>query len=141
MTLKGFLMHYCLYFCKQQHITIAFLFFACYSAQVVVPDELKFPAACCVGIACQASLSIFNPSERWQQVAISIVNLSIDGEKVRTLIAHLISYLSRLLVIVKSVAIHVNFNTENCLQSLSLYSQCSATIILINYRNQTCLSD
>ncbi|MCJ8728567.1 hypothetical protein PDJAM_G00005970 [Pangasius djambal] len=53
--------------------------------QVVVPDELKFPGACCVGIACQTSLSIFNPSERWQQVAISIVNLSIDGAKVDSL--------------------------------------------------------
>ncbi|XP_017329785.2 centrosomal protein of 192 kDa isoform X1 [Ictalurus punctatus] len=53
--------------------------------QVVVPDELKFPGACCVGIACQTSLSIFNPSERWQQVAISIVNLSIDGVKVDSL--------------------------------------------------------
>ncbi|KAI4871290.1 hypothetical protein NFI96_019814 [Prochilodus magdalenae] len=49
--------------------------------QVVVPDELKFPSSCCVGIACQTSLSIFNPSERWQQVAISVVNLSIDGQK------------------------------------------------------------
>ncbi|XP_076844541.1 centrosomal protein of 192 kDa [Brachyhypopomus gauderio] len=55
------------------------------TSQVVVPDELKFPTACCVGIACQTSLSIFNPSERWQQVAISIVNLSIDGEKVDSL--------------------------------------------------------
>uniref|UniRef100_A0A8B9KIB4 Centrosomal protein 192 n=1 Tax=Astyanax mexicanus TaxID=7994 RepID=A0A8B9KIB4_ASTMX len=55
------------------------------SAQVVVPDELKFPNSCCVGIACQTSLSIFNPSERWQQVAISIVNLSIDGHKVDSL--------------------------------------------------------
>ncbi|XP_037393064.1 centrosomal protein of 192 kDa [Pygocentrus nattereri] len=53
--------------------------------QVVVPDELKFPSSCCVGIACQTSLSIFNPSERWQQVAISIVNLSIDGQKVDSL--------------------------------------------------------
>ncbi|KAI5618124.1 centrosomal protein of 192 kDa isoform X2, partial [Silurus asotus] len=53
--------------------------------RVVVPDELKFPGACCVGIACQTSLSIFNPSERWQQVAISVVNLSIDGEKVDSL--------------------------------------------------------
>ncbi|XP_066539103.1 centrosomal protein of 192 kDa [Hoplias malabaricus] len=49
--------------------------------QVVVPEELKFPSACCVGIACQTSLSIFNPSERWQQVAISVINLSIDGQK------------------------------------------------------------
>ncbi|XP_027005077.2 centrosomal protein of 192 kDa isoform X2 [Tachysurus fulvidraco] len=53
--------------------------------QVVVPDELKFPGACCVGIACQTTLSIFNPSERWQQVAINIVNLSIDGVKVDSL--------------------------------------------------------
>ncbi|XP_007250498.3 centrosomal protein of 192 kDa isoform X2 [Astyanax mexicanus] len=55
------------------------------TTQVVVPDELKFPNSCCVGIACQTSLSIFNPSERWQQVAISIVNLSIDGHKVDSL--------------------------------------------------------
>ncbi|KAF5896116.1 centrosomal protein, partial [Clarias magur] len=55
-------------------------------SQVIVPDELKFPGACCVGIVCQTSLSIFNPSERWQQVAISIVNLSIDGEKVDSLL-------------------------------------------------------
>ncbi|XP_030637553.1 centrosomal protein of 192 kDa [Chanos chanos] len=52
--------------------------------QVVVPEELKFPSACCVGIASQTSLSIFNPSERWQQVAINVTSLSIDGEKVDT---------------------------------------------------------
>uniref|UniRef100_A0A8B9KK80 Centrosomal protein 192 n=1 Tax=Astyanax mexicanus TaxID=7994 RepID=A0A8B9KK80_ASTMX len=55
------------------------------TSKLVVPDELKFPNSCCVGIACQTSLSIFNPSERWQQVAISIVNLSIDGHKVDSL--------------------------------------------------------
>uniref|UniRef100_A0A672PXX5 Centrosomal protein 192 n=1 Tax=Sinocyclocheilus grahami TaxID=75366 RepID=A0A672PXX5_SINGR len=51
------------------------------SAQVMVPNELKFPSSCCVGIASQTSLNIFNPSERWQQVSISITSLSIDGEK------------------------------------------------------------
>lgn len=50
--------------------------------QVVVPEELRFPNACCVGIASQTSLSLFNPSERWQQVSITIIGLSIDGEKV-----------------------------------------------------------
>ncbi|XP_061632219.1 centrosomal protein of 192 kDa isoform X9 [Phyllopteryx taeniolatus] len=50
--------------------------------QVVVPEELQFPHACCVGIASQTSLSIFNPSERWQQVSITVTSLSIDGEKV-----------------------------------------------------------
>uniref|UniRef100_A0A671P7N9 Centrosomal protein of 192 kDa-like n=1 Tax=Sinocyclocheilus anshuiensis TaxID=1608454 RepID=A0A671P7N9_9TELE len=53
------------------------------SAQVMVPNELKFPSSCCVGIASQTSLNIFNPSERWQQVSISITSLSIDGEKVQ----------------------------------------------------------
>lgn len=53
--------------------------------QVVVPNELKFPSSCCVGIASQTSLNIFNPSERWQQVSISITSLSIDGEKVESL--------------------------------------------------------
>ncbi|XP_051577285.1 centrosomal protein of 192 kDa-like isoform X2 [Myxocyprinus asiaticus] len=53
--------------------------------QVIVPSELKFPSSCCVGIASQTSLNIFNPSERWQQVSISITSLSIDGEKVESL--------------------------------------------------------
>lgn len=53
------------------------------AAQVVVPEELRFPHSCCVGIASQTSLSIFNPSERWQQVAITVTSLAIDGEKVR----------------------------------------------------------
>uniref|UniRef100_A0A8C6NQH0 Centrosomal protein 192kDa n=1 Tax=Nothobranchius furzeri TaxID=105023 RepID=A0A8C6NQH0_NOTFU len=52
------------------------------SGQVVVPEELRFPHACCVGIASQTSLSLFNPSERWQQVSITVVSLAIDGEKV-----------------------------------------------------------
>ncbi|XP_057689768.1 centrosomal protein of 192 kDa isoform X3 [Corythoichthys intestinalis] len=51
--------------------------------QVVVPEELQFPHACCVGIASQTSLSIFNPSERWQQVSITVASLSIDGEKLQ----------------------------------------------------------
>lgn len=52
------------------------------SGQVVVPEELRFPHNCCVGIASQTSLSLFNPSERWQQVSITVTNLAIDGEKV-----------------------------------------------------------
>lgn len=50
--------------------------------QVAVPEELRFPNACCVGIASQTSLSLYNPSERWQQVSITLTSLSIDGEKV-----------------------------------------------------------
>ncbi|XP_070691086.1 centrosomal protein of 192 kDa isoform X2 [Pempheris klunzingeri] len=53
--------------------------------QVVVPEELRFPHACCVGIASQTSLSLFNPSERWQQVSITVSSLAIDGEKVDSL--------------------------------------------------------
>ncbi|XP_056618795.1 centrosomal protein of 192 kDa isoform X1 [Triplophysa dalaica] len=59
--------------------------FADLRTQVVVPNELKFPSSCCVGIASQTSLNIFNPSERWQQVSISVTSLSIDGEKVVSL--------------------------------------------------------
>ncbi|XP_037836225.1 centrosomal protein of 192 kDa isoform X2 [Kryptolebias marmoratus] len=55
------------------------------SDQVVVPEELRFPHACCVGIASQTSLSLFNPSERWQQVSITVTGLAIDGEKVDSL--------------------------------------------------------
>ncbi|KAM8869260.1 centrosomal protein of 192 kDa isoform 2-T6 [Spinachia spinachia] len=53
--------------------------------QVVVPEELRFPHTCCVGIASQTSLSLFNPSERWQQVSITVTSLAIDGEKVDSL--------------------------------------------------------
>ncbi|CAG05026.1 unnamed protein product [Tetraodon nigroviridis] len=53
------------------------------ACQVVVPEELRFPHACCVGIASQTSLSLFNPSERWQQVSVTVTSLAIDGEKVR----------------------------------------------------------
>lgn len=52
------------------------------SGQVVVPEELRFPQACCVGIASQTSLSLFNPSERWQQVSITVTSMAVDGEKV-----------------------------------------------------------
>ncbi|XP_029603698.1 centrosomal protein of 192 kDa isoform X4 [Salmo trutta] len=51
------------------------------TAQVVIPEELRFPHACCVGISSQTSLGIFNPSERWQQVSITVTSLAIDGEK------------------------------------------------------------
>ncbi|CAN9514042.1 unnamed protein product [Ophioblennius macclurei] len=50
--------------------------------QVVVPEELCFPHACCVGIASQTTLSLFNPCDRWQQVSITVSNLTVDGEKV-----------------------------------------------------------
>uniref|UniRef100_A0A8C8RB64 Centrosomal protein 192 n=1 Tax=Pelusios castaneus TaxID=367368 RepID=A0A8C8RB64_9SAUR len=48
---------------------------------VRVPEELKFPNACCVGIASQTNLGIFNPTERWLQVSIGIVSISVNGEK------------------------------------------------------------
>ncbi|KAA8591956.1 hypothetical protein FQN60_017330 [Etheostoma spectabile] len=55
-------------------------------SQVVVPEELRFPHNCCVGIASQTSLSLFNPSERWQQVSITVTNLAIDGAKVDSML-------------------------------------------------------
>ncbi|XP_014793902.1 PREDICTED: centrosomal protein of 192 kDa [Calidris pugnax] len=48
---------------------------------VKVPEELKFPNACCVGIASQTVLSIFNPTERWLHVSIGILSVSVNGEK------------------------------------------------------------
>ncbi|NWX87377.1 CE192 protein, partial [Nothoprocta pentlandii] len=48
---------------------------------VKVPEELKFPHACCVGIASQTTLSIFNPTERWLQASIGIISISVNGEK------------------------------------------------------------
>ncbi|XP_068788214.1 centrosomal protein of 192 kDa isoform X2 [Struthio camelus] len=48
---------------------------------VKVPEELKFPNACCVGIASQTTLSILNPAERWLQVSIGIISISVNGEK------------------------------------------------------------
>ncbi|EMP32037.1 hypothetical protein UY3_10824, partial [Chelonia mydas] len=51
------------------------------TGHVRVPEELKFPNACCVGIASQTNLGIFNPTERWLQVSIGIFSISINGEK------------------------------------------------------------
>ncbi|XP_064006338.1 centrosomal protein of 192 kDa isoform X2 [Pogoniulus pusillus] len=48
---------------------------------VKVPEELKFPNACCVGIASQTVLSIFNPTKQWLQVSIGILSVSLNGEK------------------------------------------------------------
>ncbi|KAM6445412.1 centrosomal protein of 192 kDa [Rhynochetos jubatus] len=48
---------------------------------VKVPEELKLPNACCVGIASQTVLSIFNPTERWLQVNVGILSVSVNGEK------------------------------------------------------------
>lgn len=50
---------------------------------IKVPEELKFPNACCVGIASQTVLSIYNPTDRWLQVSVGILSVSINGEKVR----------------------------------------------------------
>lgn len=68
---------------EKQHFTVSAIPTSLsFSGQVVVPEELRFPHACCVGIASQTSLSLFNPSERWQQVSITVTSLAIDGEKV-----------------------------------------------------------
>ncbi|XP_068093232.1 LOW QUALITY PROTEIN: centrosomal protein of 192 kDa [Hyperolius riggenbachi] len=50
--------------------------------QVLVPEEVTFPSACCVGIASQTSLNIFNPNERWMQVNISVLSIAINGDKI-----------------------------------------------------------
>nr|XP_048275455.1 centrosomal protein of 192 kDa isoform X2 [Myodes glareolus] len=47
-----------------------------------VPEELRFPHACCVGIASQTLLSVLNPTDRWLQVSIRVLNICVNGEKV-----------------------------------------------------------
>nr|XP_042120200.1 centrosomal protein of 192 kDa isoform X4 [Peromyscus maniculatus bairdii] len=47
-----------------------------------VPEELRFPHACCVGIASQTLLSVLNPTDRWLQVSIRVLSICVDGEKV-----------------------------------------------------------
>lgn len=49
---------------------------------VRVPEEVKFPHACCVGIASQTHLSVLNPTTRWLQVSIGVLSVSVNGEKV-----------------------------------------------------------
>ncbi|XP_041255152.1 centrosomal protein of 192 kDa-like [Onychostruthus taczanowskii] len=49
---------------------------------IKVPEELKFPNACCVGIASQTVLSVYNPTDRWLQVNIGILSVSVNGVKV-----------------------------------------------------------
>ncbi|XP_036100846.1 centrosomal protein of 192 kDa isoform X9 [Molossus molossus] len=53
-----------------------------YKGNVRVPEELKFPHACCVGIASQTQLSVLNPTTRWLQVSIGVLSVSVNGEKV-----------------------------------------------------------
>ncbi|XP_060056607.1 centrosomal protein of 192 kDa isoform X3 [Erinaceus europaeus] len=50
--------------------------------KVRVPEELKFPHACCVGIASQTHLSVLNPTDRWLQVSVGVLSITINGEKV-----------------------------------------------------------
>ncbi|CAH2284707.1 Hypothetical predicted protein [Pelobates cultripes] len=52
--------------------------------QVLVPEELTFPSACCVGIASQSSLNVFNPNDRWMQVHFAIQSIAVNGEKIDT---------------------------------------------------------
>ncbi|XP_050013804.1 centrosomal protein of 192 kDa isoform X3 [Alexandromys fortis] len=47
-----------------------------------VPEELRFPHACCVGIASQTLLSVLNPTDRWLQVSIRVLSICVNGEKV-----------------------------------------------------------
>ncbi|XP_040597591.1 centrosomal protein of 192 kDa isoform X3 [Mesocricetus auratus] len=47
-----------------------------------VPEELRFPHACCVGIASQTLLSVLNPTDRWLQVNIRVLSICVNGEKV-----------------------------------------------------------
>nr|XP_010333901.2 centrosomal protein of 192 kDa isoform X2 [Saimiri boliviensis boliviensis] len=49
---------------------------------VRVPEELKLPHACCVGIASQTLLSVLNPTDRWLQVSIGVLSICVNGEKV-----------------------------------------------------------
>uniref|UniRef100_A0A8C6XS95 Centrosomal protein 192 n=1 Tax=Naja naja TaxID=35670 RepID=A0A8C6XS95_NAJNA len=49
--------------------------------RVKVPEEVKFPNSCCVGLTSYAVLNIFNPSERWLQVNIGLLSIMLDGEK------------------------------------------------------------
>lgn len=58
------------------------LSFFLFQVQVLVPEEVTFRSACCVGIASQTSLNLFNPNERWMQVNIAVISLAINGEKV-----------------------------------------------------------
>lgn len=53
-----------------------------YPGNVRVPEEVKFPHACCVGIASQTHLSVLNPTTRWLQVSIGVLSVSVNGEKV-----------------------------------------------------------
>ncbi|XP_059975534.1 centrosomal protein of 192 kDa isoform X12 [Mesoplodon densirostris] len=50
--------------------------------KVRVPEELKFPHACCIGIASQTYLSVLNPADHWLQVSIGVLSVSVNGEKV-----------------------------------------------------------
>ncbi|XP_038602144.1 LOW QUALITY PROTEIN: centrosomal protein of 192 kDa [Tachyglossus aculeatus] len=66
--------------------------------QVRVPEELKFPHACCVGIASQTSLSVFNPTDRWLQVSIGVLSVTVNGEKVDLSTYHCLVFKNKAIV-------------------------------------------
>ncbi|XP_076992167.1 centrosomal protein of 192 kDa isoform X2 [Tamandua tetradactyla] len=51
------------------------------SGSVRVPEELKFPHACCIGIASQTHLPVLNLTDHWLQVSVGVLSVSVDGEK------------------------------------------------------------
>lgn len=72
-------------------ITLILTMLYLYPGNVRVPEELKFPHACCVGIASQTHLSVLNPTARWLQVSIRVLSVSINDEKVSFLYLSLLT--------------------------------------------------
>lgn len=47
---------------------------------VSAPGELRLPKVCCVGLSCQATLPIHNPTHRWLQAHVSLSSITVNGQ-------------------------------------------------------------
>ncbi|XP_032149342.1 centrosomal protein of 192 kDa isoform X6 [Sapajus apella] len=65
---------------------------------VRVPEELKLPHACCVGIASQTLLSVLNPTDRWLQVSIGVLSVCVNGEKVDLSTHHCLVFKNKVII-------------------------------------------
>ena len=46
---------------------------------VRVASDLVFEERCCVGLSCNSTLTLHNPTNRWLHVALKLVAISVDG--------------------------------------------------------------
>ena len=49
---------------------------------VRVASDLVFEESCCLGLSCNSTLTLHNPTNRWLHVVLKLVALSVDGHSI-----------------------------------------------------------